>query len=941
MALMVAPQRPAGGSPSRPDRTPELAPSLLLVGAGTELQEALARALDRHGMFVESCAAEGVEASVVTAAPDLVLLAGDAARDDGVAVLRRLSSSPLTSVIPVALLADEAGVDHRLQAFRHGAVSVIARTASIDAIADQVANLARQMPERSTSNLGNLGESTLKDFVEAMAHQLRAGILSVRGGDSGEEVRLVLGDGRPIAELVDDFVQRVKSHVVSAEPLHYEFDERAAGTLAWLGASDGPAAANLQHLRGVSIALADADAVRADTMAQALRDHGATVMVTDLAPHESELQRLRQLDPNLLVIGDDDVLGEGYDLVRRMKAESRLRWAALLVVRWAEICPERGGIPSLDRLSTRVHELTLARRVLRERLQSDSPTVDLRLDSVGPSHLLRELVRGKRTLRLTLTHPRLSATVDISDDLIVGAVATRPDHPSDLLEGPRALAAVLQLGSGRAHVERVTQPATTNLMAPLDVALGLADAEPPPLPPSLAPSPAEMAPELLAQRIPPAPSLPSIAAVARPHAPQQPSAPTRPVEPHAAHQIDIAAARPSGRSSERTGTLGAPLATETRAREMTPPREATVQLVPAAAHPATRGPAGGGLAVLEPVLLWLQQRLPPRDGIRSRRLALLLSGGLCGAVPTLVLGLTLGGLTPSSEATQGTAPVRSEGRLTAPTATTTAPLVPASLPAPPAAAPVARAPAGPSQSVPTASGPIATVHSDPRVPEPIATTPHSQSCADLGAKVTERLSDVPGAAFVEIKRARRGIIQGDIESAQIAYCRALAIDPDEATAHAELARIYMLRRDASAALGEVRAAIKLSPSNRILQGIEGDALARLGNHTSAREGWCAEAGVDPANPRSLPGLAETFINQARGQVRNRAWNEAERFYRRAAVLTPDDTRALVGMAQALSQLGELERAALWAKAALDTPGLAKGEIPGLKRLVSRAAELGK
>jgi len=337
---------------------------------------------------------------------------------------------------------------------------------------------------------------------------------------------------------------------------------------------------------------------------------------------------------------------------------------------------------------------------------------------------------------------------------------------------------------------------------------------------------------------------------------------------------------------------------------------------------------------------WVAGRLPTRQPQRARVAALLLSGAFVGAVPTLLIGLLIG--SGASRPTSTNPPARADRQLASVAASASA-SAPASIQA--ATAPVSPTLPQPATPVPlqpvppSASGLIATVHSDPRIPEPVASAPHTPSCAELGARVTERLSDVPGAAFLEIKRARKGIVQGDVEAAQVAYCRALAIDPDEPTAHAELARIYMLRRDATAALSEVRAAIRLSPSNRVLSGIEADALARLGDHKTAREGWCAEAGVDPSNPRSLPGLAETFLAQARNQVRNHAWNEAERLYRRAAVLVPDDVRALVGVARALAQLGELDRAALWAKAALDTPGLARTDVPELERLVARAADL--
>ena len=59
--------------------------------------------------------------------------------------------------------------------------------------------------------------------MEALGKELRTGILSVRAasGTEAEAVRIVLGGGRALTETIDDFVARVREHVVTAEPLKY------------------------------------------------------------------------------------------------------------------------------------------------------------------------------------------------------------------------------------------------------------------------------------------------------------------------------------------------------------------------------------------------------------------------------------------------------------------------------------------------------------------------------------------------------------------------------------------------------------------------------------------------------------------------------------------------------------------------------------------------
>src|SRR6478736_1228758 len=363
------PVRPTSGpmlAARRPAPTPAaIEPTILLVGADSIFEPALRASLARHWVYVETMMVETVAETVIATAPDLVLLVCPAARDGGGNVLQTLMSSPVCSVIPVAILDDNAALDMRLRAFRHGAAAVIAPSASIDAIAEQVAKLAREIPERGGESLGVVGEATLSEFVGALSSELRSGILSVHTGKGNEDaVRLVLGSGRPLAAFIDDFVRQVKSHVVHAEPLKYEFAEHASGTVALLDPT-APAEPERVNVKGVRVALADDDTGRADSVAQELRARGATVVVTDLSPTDARFARLRQVDPEVLLIGESHVKGQGYELLRRMRRDTRLRWASLLVVRWDEIWSDTLSVPALDRLESALAALSEADRTLQ------------------------------------------------------------------------------------------------------------------------------------------------------------------------------------------------------------------------------------------------------------------------------------------------------------------------------------------------------------------------------------------------------------------------------------------------------------------------------------------------------------------------------------------------------------------------------------------------
>jgi DNA-binding NarL/FixJ family response regulator len=211
--------------------------TVLMVGDGETLAEGLAAAMERHDLSVERCAIVGCAQAAIAVAPDLVLLVGDAAEEGGTDALGRLSESPLAAVVPVVLLADDERLHDRLAAFRFGATAVVPRSASVDAIATRVSELALEIPERADKATGELGEATLEEFAGMLTRELRNGILSVKGRERDEtQVRIVLGEGRTVAEVVEGFVEKVRPLVRSAEVVRYEFQEQPGGTLQLLGA---------------------------------------------------------------------------------------------------------------------------------------------------------------------------------------------------------------------------------------------------------------------------------------------------------------------------------------------------------------------------------------------------------------------------------------------------------------------------------------------------------------------------------------------------------------------------------------------------------------------------------------------------------------------------------------------------------------------------------
>ncbi|UJR82313.1 response regulator [Sandaracinus amylolyticus] len=466
-------------------------PTVLLVGGGERMQEALASALERHAVAVEQASTPSAVDAVFVGAPDLVMLLGDAADDDGSAVLARLAANVATAVVPVAILGGDAALDRRLQAFRFGAVAVVERSASVDAMARRIAELAHELPERSGETAGELGEASLDEVVELFSRRLRSGILAVTTPGTEEGARIVLRGDRPVTEAIEEFVQRIRPLVSRAEPLVWEFQESPTGKLRQLDLGEPSGEIDLGAVFGDRrIVLVERSPARADDLVQSLRQRGAHVVVID--GEGTNVAKARSIDPDVVVVDVDGVGGWAASTMRTIRRDTRLRWASLLVVRAQELWPDSAPEPDVMRLASGLRPLIEADDAIERRARDAKTPFELRMETTGPARMLRALARTQRTLHLSVRHRRAQIAIDLAEGLLVGASAklegATPSAEKTEVLGSTALAALLALGSGRVRVEPRTAPSLANLMAPVDAAIAAADREAPPLRPSLPPA---------------------------------------------------------------------------------------------------------------------------------------------------------------------------------------------------------------------------------------------------------------------------------------------------------------------------------------------------------------------------------------------------------------------------------------------------------------------
>ena len=226
--------------------------------------------------------------------------------------------------------------------------------------------------------------------------------------------------------------------------------------------------------------------------------------------------------------------------------------------------------------------------------------------------------------------------------------------------------------------------------------------------------------------------------------------------------------------------------------------------------------------------------------------------------------------------------------------------------------PTATAPAATSTKAPGAAHDQASATPDLKLALPPAGNPAAPSCDELlKGTAPVRGPSVP-LSYQLMLQGRRALVRGDVNAAQRAYCSSLRFNPGNATAQAEFARLLLIRRDGNAGLRQVETALALDPGSRVLKGLLGDALARLGRYEEARHAWYEEAQLSVDSEGAGRALLVSLLRAARRHRARHAWGEAERFFRRVAVLEPGNVEAALGMAQALVSLGVTAEARAWA-----------------------------
>jgi CheY-like chemotaxis protein/Flp pilus assembly protein TadD len=444
-----------------------------MVGQGEPMQTALGEALRRHGMSVAGCATAELEQAVRVYAPDLVVLIGDAAVRGGASVVRRMAANRATDVLPIAVVSNDAVLKHEGQDFRTGAVAIVPRGAGAYTIARRLAELAEEVPERPGLVTGEITEDNLQDVVDLVSNDTRTGILSIRSPEGVlEGMPVVVETERASAHNTELILDRLREAMEESESLEYEFHETSGGRLSTLPMAAEPEEVDLTGLQGARVVILDSNELRAEKLAHVLSDRGVQIAAADFST--AVIPRIREVDPQVVVLDSSAVGGQGIEFVRAMRKDPQLRWASMLVVRWEDFWPTSASdaAPDLAQLASRIlpmidQDAEMARRVEEE------VDFDTRLELIGPGRLVRALGSMPGVRHLSIVAHKRNIELDIADNSIVGAYATLRDDTTQNLQGMPALLALWGLNSGRVSVREQDLPSVANIMMPIDEALGV------------------------------------------------------------------------------------------------------------------------------------------------------------------------------------------------------------------------------------------------------------------------------------------------------------------------------------------------------------------------------------------------------------------------------------------------------------------------------------
>ncbi len=432
---------------------------MLMVG-GDPAIERIAAALGERAVEVERSSTEDAVLVAATCAPDLIVLADRLSGARREHILAGLAKAPAAALVPIVLLESDADGE-RLERFRRGAVASLSRTMPPELVSDRLVRIAEELARRGPAGPYAVEASAI-EAIDLAFDRRRSGMLAIRMPERRGEV--LLSGEQPIMAL--ETLAESLRHLAPEASLEVAWWEVAPGSIRLLGqdARDLEPAAR-GRLDGIRIAVLSGGGERAGHVARALAQAGAEALVVDV--RGAGVGKARTLGPDVIVAEAGALADPSAPAVIAIRGDVRLAWAAVLVTR-TDGSPV---LPDARDLSGAVRTLLAPDRAL-EALAALDAAFHVRLEATGPVRLLRALLRTQRTFGVTVVHPSAVVEIELEAGLVAGARVT--GSGGEIGIGHVALRTLLELPSGRVHVQPGSSPGLLNLMAKLDDALVVA-----------------------------------------------------------------------------------------------------------------------------------------------------------------------------------------------------------------------------------------------------------------------------------------------------------------------------------------------------------------------------------------------------------------------------------------------------------------------------------
>lgn len=163
--------------------------------------------------------------------------------------------------------------------------------------------------------------------------------------------------------------------------------------------------------------------------------------------------------------------------------------------------------------------------------------------------------------------------------------------------------------------------------------------------------------------------------------------------------------------------------------------------------------------------------------------------------------------------------------------------------------------------------------------------------------------------------AKGALNRGQLAQAQQFMCEAVTIYP-ESLALEGLVDLALSRGAPQSAQRWLAQALSYRGDRSRTKLLSGDVESQLGHQNQARDIWLDALGVSANSTETLSKVAKGYWKEATSQLKLGDTTSAERLYRRAAALSPDDADALSGLAKTNFVKGNSSRAKTWAELAL-------------------------